>query len=595
MKVPLSPWRSPERWGGLVSRWRQPGSNLAQSVARGRPAVIGQSAAVSTCVHLLSAEMPGQVQVIAGADAGRVFYRRPSSGEILHLDVFHSEGDLDPAHIAPALRKALFMAGPNFPGNPADFVDIQTGRGGGRLTGSLCYGQRQTLRETHNNHVHIAMLSSLCQPLVLPCLVAAAEWAITDQGLEIRRVEDLKVVPPGESSGNMDLTDYQDSSDSYLRSDESGQDEGERGSGASDPALMPVAVQLVDDLGGWEGAMALLEALKGGAARRRLGIRGRTASEIESALKRLERGGYVTSSEENVHLTEAGHRLARYTRLHRQEVELKLRRMVRELRQTARACLKETPFRLSLPPPGDGVEKKAVRAQAGSWRSTLAVAETVVTAATRGIQQGSARLRIAPEDLHVYRIRRHRPVDLCLLVDASASMAGQRLRAARHLVQHLLLSTRDRIAVITFQERDVEIKVPLTRNFGQLEAGLSSIQAYGLTPLAEGLERALDYLAENRRRTALLILITDGIPTVPRKGMNPLEDALNTAERVAGDRIRFTCIGLKPNQTYLKQLVERAGGSLYVLEELEEQALVAIAYREREAVGQRDSTRSFSR
>ncbi len=580
----LSPWRNAGHWVDLLKAWDQPGRLMSDRVRSGQPLVLGQTTVASTRVHLLSAARPGTVEILMGSDAGVVFYRRRERGQIVHLDVFHSEGDLDPVRLAPSLRKALFMAGPNFPGNPADFVDIQTGRGGGRLTGSLAYGLRPGLRETHRNHVHLTVLSSLCQPRVLPCLVAAAEWGICEQGLELRKVKSLDLVPPSESGQDLDLSQYQDSTDSFLRG--SGDEDG--GGDAHGSDLLAAAVQAADDLGGWSGAMELLELLTSTSSRRRLGIRGRTSAEVDVALRRLERGGYLRSDGEGLRLTGSGQRLARYARLHRQEIELKLRRMVRQLRQTARACLRDTPFRLSLPPSGDGVEKRAVRAESGRWLGSLAVAETVVAAASRQLAENRKRLEVRAGDLHVYRVERHRPVDLCLLVDASASMAGQRLRAARHLVQHLLLGTRDRVSVITFQEREVDIRVPLTRNYSLLDSGLSSIQAYGLTPLAEGPERAVEYLEQHRRRTALLILITDGIPTVPRKGLNPLEDALKAADRLCQGAVRFVCIGLKPNQTYLRQLAERAGGSLYILEELEEKTLVAIAYREREAIHGRE-------
>ena len=95
---------------------------------------------------------------------------------------------------------------------------------------------------------------------------------------------------------------------------------------------------------------------------------------------------------------------------------------------------------------------------------------------------------------------------------------------------------------------------------------------------------ALAFLRESRARNPLLVLITDGIPTVPYRSANPLEDAVQVARQLAAGRhgqVGFTCIGLQPNERYLRELVGAAGGRLYVVDELERDTLVAIVHRER--------------
>ncbi|HEY8449080.1 MAG TPA: VWA domain-containing protein, partial [Bacillota bacterium] len=194
---------------------------------------------------------------------------------------------------------------------------------------------------------------------------------------------------------------------------------------------------------------------------------------------------------------------------------------------------------------------------------------------------GALTLRFGPDDLRVRLRRRRRPVDVFLLIDASASMSGERMRAAKTLARHLLWTTRDRVSVITFQERQVRITVPLTRNSLRVERGLATIRPFGLTPMASGLAVALDYLRSVRPRNPLVLLITDGIPTVPHEGKNPLDDALKQAARWRQVHVAFTCIGLQPNERYLRDLVAAAGGSLHIVDELEADTLVAIATAER--------------
>ena len=43
--------------------------------------------------------------------------------------------------------------------------------------------------------------------------------------------------------------------------------------------------------------------------------------------------------------------------------------------------------------------------------------------------------------------------DICLIIDASASMAGFRLRNAKYLAKHLILKRHIRISVMAFQEK----------------------------------------------------------------------------------------------------------------------------------------------
>jgi magnesium chelatase subunit D len=171
-------------------------------------------------------------------------------------------------------------------------------------------------------------------------------------------------------------------------------------------------------------------------------------------------------------------------------------------------------------------------------------------------------------------------MDICLLIDASASMAGARLRAARHLAQHLLLSRRDRLAVIGFQEREATVHVPFTRSYSRVEAGVKAVRAQGLTPLATALVSAMDYLEHARTRRPLLLLITDGIPTVPKWTMNSLADAVEAARLVARRKIRFACIGLEPNRRFLEELAREGRASLHVVEEIQRERLADIARQE---------------
>ena len=56
--------------------------------------------------------------------------------------------------------------------------------------------------------------------------------------------------------------------------------------------------------------------------------------------------------------------------------------------------------------------------------------ETVLEGAKRSLKDGLERVRISKEDVQVYGKRSYVPIDICLLVDCSASMAGDKSQAA---------------------------------------------------------------------------------------------------------------------------------------------------------------------
>lgn len=156
------------------------------------------------------------------------------------------------------------------------------------------------------------------------------------------------------------------------------------------------------------------------------------------------------------------------------------------------------------------------------------------------------------------------------------------MRAAKTLARHLLLTGRDRVAVMAFQERAAFLAVPLTRNFAAAERGLAGVSPAGLTPLSAGLGAARAYLQRSHARNPLLLLVTDGIPTVAGGGgRSPLQEALEEADRLRGSGIALCCIGLEPNERYLTELAHRAGGRLHVVSELRVDLLAALARRER--------------
>ncbi len=555
---------------------------------------IGETAAASLRVHTLDPARPGTVTVVADRDAGRIFYGRRQPDEILHIDVFHAVGDVDCRLAAAAVRSALAAyrsEGVAPPGAAdADLFDVQTGVGGGRVSGDVALGSRASLRRAHKNHVHIAGRRVPGDAGVAFYIVASVERTILACGLELRRIDALETEIAGAARGWDDLSPYASESDSRLREGgaaggRGGGSGGGGGAGGGMPglardALLMQAADLADEMGGTAAVLELLAALGRGQPLHEMRAPSWSGPRLREALGRLQRQGWAEAGGGQWRLTERGRALADLYRHHLREIELALRAAARRIGAVA---------------PGAGLGRRAPHTElatrgsrrivrprtAGQPLPELAVSETVLAAVRRSPPRSDRPLRVAAADLHGTLRLQPRRSDLCLLLDASASMEGGRMRAAKTLARHLLLTSRDRVAVMAFQERSAVLAVPFTRNYAAAERGLSRVVPAGLTPLAAGLGSARTYLRGSHAKRPMLLLVTDGIPTVSASGGSPLEEALREAALFQGTGVSLCCIGLEPNERYLAELTRRAGGSLHVVAELRPEVLADVARRER--------------
>lgn len=220
----------------------------------------------------------------------------------------------------------------------------------------------------------------------------------------------------------------------------------------------------------------------------------------------------------------------------------------------------------------------------------LAVAETLAAAARRRLASGNDTRLVTGEDIYIYNERGGLPLEVCLLVDTSGSMNGKRIREVKELAHHLVRQMHEPLSLITFQEGDVGIKVPSTRNTGKVQRGLAAMSAGGLTPLGDALRAAVAYLGSRRGKKHLLILITDGLPTWAGGDKDPYHDSLEAGKKVKKAGIRMLCIGLEPQRAFLEKLAACTGASLYIVEDLDHREIAAIARREKSRFKQEQVT-----
>jgi magnesium chelatase subunit D len=509
---------------------------------------IAESTVVSKKLHIYLPGRPQEIQIMCNVDAGRLFYNRPDYGTIIHMDIFHEYGLVDHHQIAAALRDAVAHYNTSLlldePANrhaaDANLIDIQTGTGGGRITGNLAYGQKTSLQNAHKNHVHIAAMLPDEHAACLFFLILAAESTILTCGLELRCIE--KVVLTA-SCGNqlLDLSEYTDQTDSYLKSQKHG-------------GQHQTVSQLSQQQDNSETAACTIKPTAAHAP-------------LQSLNAKVQHEGQCN---QQTLLGFSGQKLP--TRATSQQPQYNLQPladiadMEQHIRKQLRPKRQNLPAKCRLSDQQDAVAARKTNhlALEKTLAAVLDITATVQAAAARQLTTAIPALNISGLDLRFHGANASQRSDLCVLLDASASMEGLRLQMAKTLIARLLHSTGCRISLITFQDSAAQFVLPFTRNESRLRAELKTIQAYGATPLALGLKSGMDYLKSSHPHNPFLILITDGLPSYASGNTgDPLSDAMIAAREIKAAHYKFTCIGLESQQNYLVELAKNAGGSVF--------------------------------
>ncbi|MFY9608235.1 MAG: magnesium chelatase ATPase subunit D [Blastocatellia bacterium] len=126
------------------------------------------------------------------------------------------------------------------------------------------------------------------------------------------------------------------------------------------------------------------------------------------------------------------------------------------------------------------------------------------------------RVKISPDDLRFKRFKRRSGALFIFAVDASGSMAVNRMAQAKGAITRLLGDAylhRDKVALISFRGSQAEVLLAPTRSVELAKRLVDAMPTGGATPLAAGLSKALELARLGRLQgtsRAVVLLMTDG-------------------------------------------------------------------------------------